>query len=116
MSGRLFRLSCCLGIALSLLSQSVGRGQVRVEEHRKTNNTIRCTIQVPSPVRSPTTPAIARGKVENLSEGALEVRVVPVLYLLSKTSSAERDKYWAPVDLLRDGPLDLDKQAIGPKG
>jgi hypothetical protein len=89
---------------------------VRVEEHRKTNNTIRCTIQVPSPVRSPTTPAIARGKVENLSEGALEVRVVPVLYLLSKTSSAERDKYWAPVDLLRDGPLDLDKQAIGPKG
>lgn len=116
MSDRSFQLSCCLGIALSLLSQSVGKAQTRVEEHRKTNNTIRCAIQVQNPVWSPTTPAIVRGKIERLSDSALEVRVVPILYLTSKTSSAMRDKYWAPVDLLRDGPLGLDKQPMDQKG
>jgi hypothetical protein len=116
MTGRSLQLVCCLGIALSLLSQSVGKAQTRVEEHRKTNNAIRCTIQVQTSVWSPTTPAIVRGKIENLSDRSLEVRVVPILYLTSKTSSAERDKYWAPVDLLRDGPLGLNKQPMDKKG
>lgn len=116
MSGRLFQLSCCLGIALSLLPQSMGRAQTRVEEHQEAKRGLRCTIQVPSPVWSSTTPAIVRGKIENLSNSSLEVRVVPILYLSSKTSSAERDKYWAPVDLLRDGPLGLNKQHIDQKG
>ena len=116
MSGRSLQLSCCLGIALSLLSQSVGKAQTKTEEHRRVNNTIRCTIQVQNPVWSPTAPAMVQGKIENLSDRSVEVRVVPILYLTSKTSGAERDKYWAPVDLLRDGPLGLDKQPMDQKG
>jgi hypothetical protein len=116
MTGRSLQLICCLGIALSLLSQSVGKAQTRVEEHRKTNNAIRCTIQVPSLLWSPTTPANVRGKIENLSDSTLEVRVVPILYLTPKAPTAGRDKYWAPVDLLRDGPLGLDKQRMDEKG
>lgn len=116
MSGRSFQLSYCLGIAVLLVFQSVATAQTRVEEHRKTNNTIRCTIQVQNPVWSPTTPAIVRGKVENVSGSTLEVPVTPILYLSSKTSSALRDSYWAPVDLLRDGPLGLDKQPMDQKG
>jgi hypothetical protein len=53
-----------------------------------------------------------RGKIEYLSDSTLEVRVAPILYLTPKTSSAERDKYWAPVDLLRDSPLGLEKQRM----
>jgi hypothetical protein len=116
MSARSFQLSYCLGIALSLASQSLGTAQTKVEEQRKTNNTIRCTIQVQDPVWMPTTPAIVRGKVVNLTEGALELSVWPILYLSSKTSNAMRDKYWGPVDLLRDSPLGLDKQPMDEKG
>lgn len=110
------RLSCHLGIALSLFSHPVGKAQTRVEEHRKTNNTIRCTIQVQDREWTPVAPAVVRGKVENLTEGSLEIYVQPILYLSSKTSSAERDKYWAPVDLFRNGPLLVDKRPLGQKG
>jgi hypothetical protein len=82
----------------------------------KHNSAIGCTIQVRDPVWSPTKPAIVQGKVENLTERAVEVRVQPILYLRSKTSSAERDSYWGPVDLLRNGPLGLDKQPMDRKG
>lgn len=115
-TGRLFQLCCCLAIVLSLLSQSVARAQTRVEEHRKTNSSLRCTIEVQNPVWSPTTPAIVRVKVENLSDGALEVRIRPILHLSSKTSNTERDKYWAPVDLLRDAPLDINRHPVDQKG
>jgi hypothetical protein len=115
MSNRKVRLGLCLGITLILDVHLVGRAQTRVEEHRKINHNIRCTIQVQDREWTPVGPAVVRGKVENLTEGSLETYVQPILYLSSKTSSAERDKYWAPVDLFRDGPL-LDKRPLGQKG
>jgi hypothetical protein len=57
-----------------------------------------------------------RGKVENLTEGSLEIHVQPILYLSSKTSSAERDKYWAPVDLFQGDPLPTVKRPMDQKG
>jgi hypothetical protein len=72
MNARSFQLPCSLGIALSLVSQPLWTAQTKVEEQRKTNNAIRCTIQVQDAVWMPTTPAIVRGKVENLTEGALQ--------------------------------------------
>lgn len=113
MMPRLFQLPCCFGIALSLLVTSVAGAQTRVEEHRKAKNNLRCTIQVENPMWGQTTPAIVRVMVENLSENALEVRIYPALQLSSRISNAERDKYWGPVDLLRDGPLDVSKQPVG---
>jgi hypothetical protein len=106
----------CIGIALILAARAAGMAQTRVEEHREINHNIRCTIQVEDRDWIPATPAIVHGKIENLTEGPLEIQVQPILYLSSKTSSAERDKYWGPVDLLRDGPLLVDKRPIDQKG
>jgi hypothetical protein len=106
----------CLGITLILAVQLLGTAQTRVEEHREINHNIRCTIQVQDREWTPATPAIVRGKVENLTEGSLEIQVQPILYLSSKTSSAERDKYWAPVDLFQDGPLPIDKRPMDKEG
>jgi hypothetical protein len=102
-----------LVLLVAAVAASAQSSNAKQSEH---NSAIGCTIQVPDAVWSPTKPAIVRGKVENLTERALEVRVQPILYLWSKTSSAERDRYWAPVDLLRDGPLGLDKQPMDRKG
>ena len=116
MSNRRVRLCWCLGITLILTPQLVGRAQTRVEEHRKINHNIRCTIQVQDREWTPATPAGVRGKVENLTEGFLEIHVQLFLYLSSKTSSAPRDRYWAPIDLFRDGPLSVDKQPMDKEG
>jgi len=105
-----------LGIALILAVQLLGTAQTRVEEHREINHNIRSTIQVQDRRWTPAAPAIVRGKVENLIEGSLEIQVQPILYLSSKTSSAERDKYWAPVDLFQDGPLPIDKRPMDKEG
>jgi hypothetical protein len=105
-----------LGITLVLSVQLLGTAQTRVEEHREINHNIRCTIQVQDREWTPAAPAIVRGKVENLVEGSLEIQVQPILYLSSKTSSAERDKYWAPVDLFQDGPLPIDKRPMDKEG
>jgi hypothetical protein len=105
-------LRCCAGITLILAAQLLGTAQTRVEEHREINHNIRCTIQVQDREWTPAAPAIVRGKVENLTEGSLEIQVHPILYLSSKTSSAERDKYWAPVDLFQDGPLPVEKRPM----
>jgi hypothetical protein len=118
MSNRRVRLCWSLGIILILAAQLMGKAQtrVRVEEHRENNLNIRCTIQVQDPEWTPAAPAIVRGKVENLIQGSLEINVQPILYLSSKTSGAERDKYWSPVDLFRDGPLPIDKRPMDQKG
>jgi hypothetical protein len=94
----------------------LGGAQTRVEDRREINHNIRCTIQVPDREWTPAAPAIVRGKVENLTDGSLEIHVQPILHLSSKTSRAERDKYWAPVDLLQGGPLPLNKQPVDQKG
>src|SRR5712671_6739091 len=116
MSNRTVRLCSCLGITFILAAHLVGRAQTKVEERREINHNIRCTIQVQDQEWTPAAPAIVRGKVENLTEGSLEIHVQPILYLSSKTSGAERDKYWAPVDLLRDGPLPIDRRPMDQKG
>ena len=116
MSNCRVRLCSCLGITFSLAAHLVGVAQTRVKEHRQINHNIRCTIQVQDRKWTPAVPAFVRGKVENLTEGSLEIHVQPILYLSSKTSSAERDKYWAPVDLFQDTPLPVDKQPLGQKG
>jgi hypothetical protein len=116
MSNRRVLLDWCLGITFILAAHRVGEAQTKVEEHREINHNIRCTIQVQDREWTPAAPAIVRGKVENLTEGSLEVHVQPILYLSSKTSSAERDRYWAPVDLFRDAPLPTDTRPMDEKG
>ena len=115
MSDRRVQL-CCLEIAFLLASPLVDRAQTRAEEHRQINHSIRCTIQVQDREWTPTAPAIVRGKLEKLRDGYLEIQVQPILYLSSERSRAERDKYWGPVDLFRDGPLPTDKRPIGNGG
>lgn len=107
---------CCIGVTLILVARVVGMAQPRVEEHRRINHNIRCTVEVQDREWIPAAPAIVSGKIENLSEGPLEIQVQPILYLSSETSTAERGKYWAPVDLLRDGPLLVDKRPMDQKG
>jgi hypothetical protein len=116
MSKRRVLLYWYLGITFILAAHRIGEAQTKIEEHREINHNIRCTIQVQDREWTPTAPAIVSGKVENLTEGSLEVRVQPTLYLSSKTSSAERDKYWAPVDLFRDAPLPADTRPMDEKG
>jgi hypothetical protein len=109
----------CLVITFILSAQPLAKAQSRqsrVEERRETNHKIRCTIQVEDREWTPLLPAMVRGEIENLTEGPLEIRVQPILYLSSKTSSAERDRYWAPVDLFQDGPLAIDKRPFGQNG
>jgi hypothetical protein len=116
MTNRRVRLCWCFGVTLVLAAQLVGEAQTRVEEQQKINHNIGCTIQVQDLKWTPAIPAIVRGKIENLGDDSLEVQLQPILYLSSKTSSAERDKYWAPVDLFRDGPLLTDKRPMDQKG
>jgi hypothetical protein len=56
------------------------------------------------------------GKIENLTPGSLDVEVVPILYLSSKTSNEPGDRFWAPVDLFHDGPLTTDRRPLNAKG
>ena len=116
MSARWILLSCLLAVALLLVARSGETAQIRVDAPRKTNHDIRLSVQVEDPLWKPTAPVLLRGKIENLTFGPLVADAVPVLYLSSRTSKAERDKYWGPVDLLRDGPLGLDKTLMDPKG
>jgi hypothetical protein len=56
------------------------------------------------------------GRWKISTDGFLEIHVQLFLYLSSKTSSAPRDRYWAPIDLFRDGPLSVDKQPMDKEG
>jgi len=60
--------------------RGAGNAQTKAEEeHRKTNNTIRCTIQAQNPVWSATTPPILRGKIASVFGGAIvEILAVTV--------------------------------------
>jgi hypothetical protein len=56
-----------------------------------------------------------RNCFENVSDGPLDVPVTPVLYL-SLPGSPREDSYGAPVDVLKNRPLSLDKHPLGPNG
>jgi len=106
-----------LGIGLLLFAHPSGSyAQTKVEPKRESNLALRCVIETDRAEWNPTAPAVVTGKVENLSDGPLEIAVQPALYLTSKTSSEERDKYWSPVDLFHNSTLGTDRHAIGAKG
>jgi hypothetical protein len=109
--------SFCLGLILSLTCTNSGDSQTENARVKEVNHDIGCTIQIERQTWDSANPSVVTGKLENLSEGALDISVVPVLYLRFKASSAQglgpSDGYWAPVDLLRGGPLGVDKHSIG---
>jgi hypothetical protein len=89
--------------------------QTRVFEKKSQNADIRCTIEVESREWKRDGQTAITGTIENLVDGPLDIPVAPTLYLSSPALSSE-DSYWAPVDLLKDCPLSLDKRSMGPNG
>ena len=105
------------GLALLLVSHAAGlSAQTRVPEMKAVNPNIRCTIRSESHNWNPAVPAVVTGTIENLSDGPLNIAVGPTLYLSPYPPTAQQDAYWAPVDVLNDSPLRLDKRPIGAKG
>jgi hypothetical protein len=104
----------CLLAVLAL--PQLAAPQTRVAEARGTNNQIGCTIHVQDRKWISATPAIITGSVGSLTEGPLKISVLPILYLSPQTPHDEWDRYWAPVDLFRDGPLPTEEHSVGKKG
>jgi hypothetical protein len=106
--------------ALLLVSHAAGLSvQTRVLEKKAVNPNMRCTIRSESRNWNPAIPAVITGTIENLSDGPLDIAVEPTLYLSPYPPyppMAEQDEYWAPVDVLNDSPLRLDKRSIGARG
>jgi hypothetical protein len=69
-----------------------------------TDQKIRCTIEVDSREWKRNAPAAITGTIENISDGPLDAFVTPTLYLAARGFGGG-DKYWAPVDVLKDRPL-----------
>lgn len=88
--------------------------QTPVVEKKSPNPDIRCSIEVDNREWKREGTALITGTIENLLDGPLEVAVTPTLYL-SRPSFPREDLFWAPVDVLQDRPLSLDKRAIGLK-
>ena len=57
---------------------------------------------------TPLAPAVVSGNNRKLTDGTLDIAVVPALYLQS-----ERGNYWSPVDLLKSVPLSAQKRTVG---
>jgi hypothetical protein len=87
--------------------------QTRVEAKHEFSHDIKCVIRTDRPRWNRTSEAVVSGTMENLTDGPLEMEVDPVFYLTSRTSSEMGDKFWAPVDLLRDSPITTEKHAVG---
>jgi hypothetical protein len=87
--------------------------QTKVEPE-KPSRVIRCTIQTEQKEWKSTEPAVVTGQIENLVDGPLEVRVIPVLSLSTATSGDLPDGYWSPVDLLDDSPVSTDRLPSDP--
>lgn len=113
-SRRLFSIRATWVLPL-LLQVVVLNAQTRVFEKKSPNSDIRCTIEVESRKWKRDGPATVIGTIENLFDGPLDVGVTPTLYL-SYPAFPPEDRYWAPVDVLKDRPLSLDKRPIGSKG
>jgi hypothetical protein len=105
------------GLALLMVSHSAGlSAQTIVFEKKAANPNIRCTIRSESHDWNPSVPAVITGTIENLSDGPLDIAVGPTLYLSPYPTTAQEDEYWAPVDVLKDSPLELDEHPMGAKG
>jgi hypothetical protein len=113
-SRRLFSIHAMWVLPL-LLQVAVLNAQTRVSEKKSQNPAIRCTIEVDSREWTSDGPAVVIGTIENRFDGPLDIGVAPTLYLSHPTFPRE-DRYWAPVDVLKDRPLSLDKRPIGSKG
>jgi len=90
--------------------------QARVAVDRGTNHKIGCTIHVQDREWTSAAPAIITGSVGSLTEGPLKISVLPILYLSTQKHFDDWDRYWAPVDLFRDGPLPTEAYGVGKKG
>src|SRR5262249_7136746 len=100
------------GATLVFVFSACSKAQTRVDGNTDDNHVIRCVISVKRSEWNSSSPALITGKIEYLGDGSSEIKVVPMLYLSSRTSSAMRERYWAPVDLFHDDALAVDKQSL----
>lgn len=82
------------------------------QEDRK-DQKILCTIEIENREWKRNAPAAITGTIENVSQGPLDAIVTPTLYLAPTGWFQGGDKYWAPVDVLKDRPLSVH---TSPKG
>jgi hypothetical protein len=109
----------CLGVtACLLLGYSTGglSGQTRVGGNDKFNHDIRCAIQAERRQWNRNSESTISGTIENLADGPLELDVDSTFHLSSRTSHEMSDTFWAPADLLHDGPMAKNKRDIGSVG
>src|ERR1700688_1569965 len=113
----LSRCDVCL-VTCFLLAYSTGglSRQTKVEEKHKFNDDILCAIQAEHRQWNRKTETIVSGTIDNLTDGPLELEVEPAFYLSSRSSSEMGDKFWAPVDVLHDKPIGVDKHDVGGGG
>jgi hypothetical protein len=103
-------------VLLVILNPQSSNAQVQVDETEKSTHSISCDIQTEGREWNRTAGATVLGKIENLTGGPLNVEVIPILYLSSKTSNEPSDRFWAPVDLFHDGPLATERRPLDAKG
>jgi hypothetical protein len=112
-----FRYALYIGLIAVLFAFSPGESstQTAVEEKHQFNRDIGCVIQTERNKWNRTTDAVISGTLENLTNGPLGVELDAHFYLSSRTGLAEMgDKYWAPVDLLHDKPISIEKHPVRP--
>jgi hypothetical protein len=102
-------------ILLLLFGVALLSAQSPVFDKKTQATEIRCTIEVDNGAWKRDSPTAITGTIENLFDGSLDIAATPTLYL-SRTAFSREDRYWAPVDLLKDRPLSLDKRPIGSNG
>jgi hypothetical protein len=109
----LFRYAAYIGLLTVLTAFSPGESlaQTEVQEKHQFNHDIRCLIQTERNKWNGTTDAVISGTLENLTDGPLAMELDATFYLSSRT---EGDKYWAPVDLLHDKPISIEKHPLTP--
>lgn len=97
-------------VLLLLFRVALLNAQSRVFDKKTQTAEIRCTIEVDSREWSRDRPTAITGTIENLFDGPLDIATTPTLYL---SAFSPDDRYWAPVDVLKDRPLSLDKRPVG---
>jgi len=102
-----------LSLALAFLP-AMATAQTKVEKEDPHSRVIRCVIDTERSDWNANEAAIVTGQVESLSDGPLDVKVVPILYLSSATSDALGATLWSPVDVFHDTALGTDRQVINP--
>jgi hypothetical protein len=112
MSGRKFFLSLVFAAVFPISFSAMA--QTKVEPEKVRSRVISCSIQTEQKEWKSAEPAVVTGQIENLADGPLEVRVMPVLSLSTTASDDLPGGYWSPVDVLHDGPLGTDRQPSAP--